>query len=162
MKESFDIDEPTMWYPPGHGDLYSSLDQSGLLNDLLAQGKDILFISNIDNLGATVDTNILEYMLQENIHFVMEVTDKTRNDIKGGTLIEYDGQIRLLEIAQVPPEHIKDFASVKKFKIFNTNNIWVNLRALRELLDKKALSLEVIENFKVTFIVKLNIILYID
>jgi UTP--glucose-1-phosphate uridylyltransferase len=144
-----DLDEQSGWYPPGHGDLYSSLDQSGLLNDLLANGKDILFISNIDNLGATVDTNILDYMLSEDIHFVMEVTDKTRNDIKGGTLIEYEGQMKLLEIAQVPPEHIKDFTSVKKFKIFNTNNIWVNLRALRKLLDGKSLSLEVIENIKV-------------
>lgn len=37
----------------------------------------------------------------------MEVTDKTRADIKGGTLIKYlDTPLRLLEIAQVPKEHV--------------------------------------------------------
>ena len=30
---------------------------------------------------------------------------------KGGTLIDYDGQIRLLEIAQVPSDHVEDFKS---------------------------------------------------
>ncbi|GFS41307.1 hypothetical protein NPIL_467251, partial [Nephila pilipes] len=35
----------------------------------------------------------------------MEVTDKTNADVKGGTLIQYEGKLRLLEIAQVPKEH---------------------------------------------------------
>jgi len=39
--------------------------------------------------------------------FIMEVTDKTRADIKGGTLVETDGIIRLLEVAQVPSEHVR-------------------------------------------------------
>jgi len=58
---------------------------------------------------------------------------------------DYDGSIRLLEIAQVPSEHVEDFKSstssstsckadadgsdlVRKFKIFNTNNLWINLK----------------------------------
>lgn len=40
------------WYPPGHGDLYNSLHRSGVLDNLLAQGKEYLFVSNSDNLGA--------------------------------------------------------------------------------------------------------------
>jgi UTP--glucose-1-phosphate uridylyltransferase len=40
------------WYPPGHGDLYDSLVQSGVLNQLLNEGKEYLFVSNSDNLGA--------------------------------------------------------------------------------------------------------------
>ena len=43
------------WYPPGHGDVYSSLKRSGLLADFTEEGKEVIFISNIDNLGATVD-----------------------------------------------------------------------------------------------------------
>lgn len=57
----------------------------------------------------------------------MEVTDKTRADVKGGTLIKYDNKLRLLEIAQVPKDHLEDFKSVKTFKIFNTNNLWIKL-----------------------------------
>ena len=29
--------------------------------------------------------------------------------MQGGTLIDYEGQVRLLEIAQVPSEHVEDF-----------------------------------------------------
>lgn len=80
----------------------------------------------------------------------MEVTDKTRADIKGGTLIDYNGTIRLLEMAQVPSEHRTDFTSIKKFKIFNTNNLWVRLRAIkRVLLEEGGFELEVIVNPKV-------------
>lgn len=47
---------------------------------------------------------------------------------KGGTLIKFEDKLRLLEIAQVPKEHVDDFKSVKTFKFFNTNNIWANLK----------------------------------
>ena len=48
--------------------------------------------------------------------FLMEVTDKTRADIKGGTLVDYEGKLRLLEIAQVPKDYVDEFKSVSKFK----------------------------------------------
>lgn len=37
--------------------------------------------------------------------FCMEVTDKTRQDANGGTLVSYDGRPRLLESALVPSAH---------------------------------------------------------
>ena len=76
----------------------------------------------------SVDQQILQHMIDSQAEFIMEVTDKTKADVKGGTLIDYDGTIRLLEVAQVPNEHIEDFKSVRKFKIFNTNNLWINLK----------------------------------
>ncbi len=48
------------WYPPGHGDMYESLYNSGVLDELLSMGKEYLFVSNVDNLGATVDTGKTE------------------------------------------------------------------------------------------------------
>ena len=54
----------------------------------------------------------------------LQVTNKTRADVKGGTLIEYEGKLRLLEVAQVPKPHLEEFKSIKKFSVFNTNNIW--------------------------------------
>ena len=119
------------WYPPGHGDFYQSFHNSGLLDEFVKQGKKYCFISNIDNLGATVDLNILNMVISKNREFVMEVTDKTRADVKGGTLIQYEGHLRLLEAAQVPKEHEEDFKSVKKFNVFNTNNLWINLPAIQ-------------------------------
>lgn len=45
-------DDNRAWYPPGHGDLYASLFRSGVLDQLLSDGKEYLFVSNSDNLGA--------------------------------------------------------------------------------------------------------------
>jgi len=139
-----------MWYPPGHGDLYDALSNSGLLDRLLAAGKEYIFVSNVDNLGAVVDLNILQHMIDSQAEFLMEVTDKTKADVKGGTLIDYEGTIRLLEIAQVPNDHVEDFKSVRKFKIFNTNNLWLNLRAIKRVLEGDGMDLEIIVNNKTT------------
>ncbi|XP_062398168.1 UDP-glucose pyrophosphorylase 2a isoform X1 [Sardina pilchardus] len=140
------------WYPPGHGDIYASFHNSGLLDQLIAQGKEYIFVSNIDNLGATVDLHILHHLISQpadrRCEFVMEVTDKTRADVKGGTLTQYDGKLRLLEIAQVPKAHVDEFKSVTKFKIFNTNNLWISLPAIKRLQDKNALDMEIIVNPK--------------
>ena len=58
-----------------------------------------------------MDEKILQHMIDTQAEFIMEVTDKTKADVKGGTLIDYEGSIRLLEIAQVPSEHVEDFKS---------------------------------------------------
>ncbi|KAF7315544.1 UTP-glucose-1-phosphate uridylyltransferase [Mycena indigotica] len=143
-------DDKKHWYPPGHGDLYNALLHSGVLDQLLSEGKEYLFVSNSDNLGAVVDERILQHMIDSGAEFLMEVTDKTKADVKGGTLIDYDGSIRLLEIAQVPSEHVEDFKSVRKFKIFNTNNLWINLKALKRIMETEGMELEIIINPKVT------------
>ena len=142
------------WYPPGHGNFYEAFGNSGLLDEYLAAGKEFAFVSNIDNMGATVDLNILNLLAtpapdgRPPPEFVMEVTDKTRADVKGGTLINYNEKLMLLEIAQVPSDHVDEFKSVSKFQIFNTNNLWAGLKAIRRLLDAKALEMEIIVNPK--------------
>ena len=75
-------DDKAKWYPPGHGDLYNALMHSGVLDQLLAEGKEYLFVSNSDNLGAVVDQRILQHMIDINAEFIMEVTDKTKADVK--------------------------------------------------------------------------------
>ena len=50
----------------------------------------------------------------------MQVTDKTRADVNGGTLIEYENKLRLLEIAQVPKDHVDEFKSVNKFRLVDS------------------------------------------
>ncbi|KAN0045513.1 hypothetical protein ACTA71_005891 [Dictyostelium dimigraforme] len=138
------------WYPPGHGDVFFALQNSGLLETLINEGKEYLFISNVDNLGAVVDFNILEAMDKNKVEYIMEVTNKTRADVKGGTLIQYEGKAKLLEIAQVPSSKVEEFKSIKKFKIFNTNNIWVNLKAIDRVLKQNLLDdMDIIINPKV-------------
>ena len=136
------------YYPPGHGDFYQSIWQQGILQKLIDAGREILFISNADNLGAVVDPVILNYMDEFNVPFLMEVTAKTPADVKGGTLYQQDGQLKLLEIARVPDDKIDEFCDQKKFKVFNTNNIWINLVALNDRLKKGPLELSVLVNRK--------------
>ncbi|XP_055334550.1 UTP--glucose-1-phosphate uridylyltransferase-like [Paramacrobiotus metropolitanus] len=148
-----------VWYPPGHGDFYEAFYNCGYLDRFIEEGKEYCFLSNIDNLGATVDISILELLLNpqqateglvdaRNLDFVMEVTDKTRADVKGGTLILYEDKLRLLEIAQVPKSHVDEFKSISKFKVFNTNNLWVNLKAIKRLVEAHSMQLEIIVNHK--------------
>ncbi|XP_027078599.1 UTP--glucose-1-phosphate uridylyltransferase [Coffea eugenioides] len=136
------------WYPPGHGDVFPSLMNSGKLDALLSQGKEYVFVANSDNLGAVVDLKILNHLISNKNEYCMEVTPKTLADVKGGTLISYEGRVQLLEIAQVPDEHVNEFKSIEKFKIFNTNNLWVNLKAIKRLVQESALKMEIIPNPK--------------
>ncbi|KAI5283325.1 UTP-glucose-1-phosphate uridylyltransferase [Ascosphaera aggregata] len=136
------------WYPPGHGDVFESLYNSGTLDKLIERGVEIVFLSNADNLGAVVDMNILQHMYNTKAEYIMELTDKTKADVKGGTIIDYEGKARLLEIAQVPKEHVNEFKSIKKFKYFNTNNIWMNLHAIKRVVENQELEMEIIPNAK--------------
>merc|ERR1711939_1229531 len=136
------------WYPPGHGDVFESLYNSGILDQLLERGIEIIFLSNADNLGAIVDLRILQHMVETKAEYIMELTDKTKADVKGGTIIDYEGKARLLEIAQVPKQYVNEFKSIKKFKYFNTNNIWMNLRAVKRVVETNELEMEIIPNEK--------------
>ncbi|KAI9808898.1 MAG: UTP-glucose-1-phosphate uridylyltransferase [Phylliscum demangeonii] len=136
------------WYPPGHGDVFESLYNSGVLERLIARGVEILFLSNVDNLGAVVDLRLLQHMVASKAEYIMELTDKTKADVKGGTIIDYEGSVRLLELAQVPKEHTQEFKSIKKFKYFNTNNIWLNLHAIKRLVLSAEIEMEIISNGK--------------
>lgn len=142
-------EDPTEFNPPGHGDIYDSFVKAGLHKKFLNDGKEYLFLSNVDNLGATIDFSILQYLLDNKKEFCLEVTKKTLNDVKGGTLIETeDGKVKLLELAQVPKENVAEFCSIDKFKVFNTNNMWINLNAISKRLEKIKES-EIIFNKKI-------------
>ncbi|PPD88639.1 hypothetical protein GOBAR_DD14424 [Gossypium barbadense] len=147
------------WYPPGHGDVFPALMNSGKLATFLSQDKEYAFVANSDNLGAIVDLSILilsltgaleilNHLVKNKNEYCMEVTPKTLADVKGGTLISYEGKVQLLEIAQVPDAHVNEFKSIEKFKIFNTNNLWLNLNAVKRLVEADALKMEIIPNPK--------------
>ena len=125
------------WNPPGHGDIYTALYTSGMLERLLGEGVHYAFISNSDNLGATLETAILGYFADKNLPFMMEVAQRTPSDIKGGHLARHkNGNLILREAAQCPPSEIRAFQDIDCYRFFNTNNIWVNLIFLKDLIQK--------------------------
>ncbi|MCW2985949.1 MAG: UTP--glucose-phosphate uridylyltransferase [Conexibacter sp.] len=125
------------WCPPGHGDVYVSLAASGTLDGLLARGIDWAFVSNSDNLGAEVDARIPAHADAHGIPFVMEVVRGTAADRKGGHIARRrdSGRLVLRETAQAPPDD-DSFTDVDRWRYYNTNNLWVDLRALKRLLQQ--------------------------
>ncbi len=137
-----------IWYPPGHGDLYSCIQQQGFLDRWLEEGREVLFASNADNLGAVVDQCILRFMLNRRVPILVELTPKTPVDVKGGTVYQRDGRLKLLEIGNVPPSCLEEFQGINKFRVFNTNNIWIHLPQLKERLKEGPLDLGLVVNHK--------------
>lgn len=125
-------DKNQMWNPPGHGDIYTALAANGLLDSLIDKGYRYAFVSNSDNLGATVDTAIPAWMEANKVNFLMEVCERSELDRKGGHLCEdKSGQLMLREVAQTPAEDIDKFQDIEYYKYFNTNNLWIDLKALQ-------------------------------
>jgi UTP--glucose-1-phosphate uridylyltransferase len=120
------------WCPPGHGDLYVALAATGMLDTLLAAGLRWAFVSNSDNLGALADVRIAAWVADEEVPFAMEAVRGTPADRKGGHLARRDGQMVLRETAQVP-DGDPSFGDVDRWRYYNTNNLWVDLQALRDL-----------------------------
>ena len=126
------------WCPPGHGDLFPALLGSGLLDRLLNEGKKYLFVSNSDNLGATLDLRLLAFFAHSGAPFLMEVTRRTPVDRKGGHLAyrKSDGRLLLRESAQCPETDLDAFQNIDLHRYFNTNTLWIRLDALRAELDR--------------------------
>ncbi len=138
------------WNPPGHGDIYSAIYTSGVLNSLLKNGIEYAFISNSDNLGATMDESLLGYFSENRLPFMMEVAPRTPSDVKGGHIARHiNGRLILRESAQCPQDEMDAFKDIKLYRFFNTNNIWINLKVLEKLIEKhNTINLPIIKNQK--------------
>jgi len=140
------------WCPPGHGDLYAALVGSGCLDNLLESGYKYMFVSNSDNLGASLDLTILTYFAQKGAPFLMECCERTENDKKGGHLAvrKSDSQLILRESAMCADEDEDTFKDITKHRFFNTNNLWIRLDKLKEIIDKNGgfIPLPMIKNKK--------------
>ena len=149
---SWPADPALEWCPPGHGDIYTALDGSGLLRSLIDQGYRHLFVSNADNLGARPDPRLAAWFAASGSPFAAEFCRRTAADRKGGHLARRrsDGQLVLRESAQTRPEDEDAFGDVDRHKFFNTNNLWLDLNALDAVLQANdgVLGLPIIRNVK--------------
>ena len=124
------------WAPPGHGDIYAALAASGMLSTLLDAGYTHAFVSNVDNLGAVLEPRTLAWLADHEVPFLMEVVAGTPADRKGGHIARLpDGRLVLRETAQVPPDDAASFRDFRRWRFYNTNNLWLDLRALRARLE---------------------------
>lgn len=139
------------WNPPGHGDVYAALFASGALEALLTEGVRYALIRNVDNLGAGMNPELLGYFVARKLPFLMEVAEKTPADVKGGHLARRRADHRLIlrEAAQCPKEELSAFQDIRRYRFFNTNNVWIRLEVLREaILERGGIDLPMIVNPK--------------
>lgn len=140
------------WCPPGHGDVYTALRGTGLLEQLIGQGYHYVFISNSDNLGAVPAPEVAGWFAQSGAPFAIEAVRRTPSDKKGGHFArrKADGRLVLRETAQTAKEDLEALADLERHRFTSTNNLWIDLRALRDTLDQRdgVLGLPMIRNKK--------------
>jgi len=149
---SWPKDPSLEWCPPGHGDLYTALRGTGLLDRMLELGYERAFVSNSDNLGAVPDARIAGWFATSRAPFAIEAVRRTPSDRKGGHFArrKNDGRLVLRETAQTQPADLEALADLERHRFCSTNNLWFDLAAMKKALDVRqgVLGLPLIRNVK--------------
>jgi UTP--glucose-1-phosphate uridylyltransferase len=114
-------------YATGHGDLPDALRASGNLGRFIARGGKTVWITNLDNLGATVDPVILGWHLAHGGPLTVELVDKVGSD-RGGGPVRWNGHRIIVEEFRLPLGF--DPTTVP---VFNTNTFIADAAALEGL-----------------------------
>jgi UTP--glucose-1-phosphate uridylyltransferase len=119
-------------YAPGHGDLTFALRRSGVLERFIAGGGRTLFMSNVDNLGATLDPAVIGAHLEANVELTAEVVARRPGD-PGGAPAWVQEQVQ--GKAQDKLQIVEDFRLPDGFDrdalpAFNTNTFTLDARAI--------------------------------
>jgi UTP--glucose-1-phosphate uridylyltransferase len=140
------------WCPPGHGDVYTALRGTGLIDRLIELGYRHVFVSNSDNLGAVPDPRVAGWFASSGAPFAIEAVRRTHSDRKGGHFArrKLDGRIVLRETAQTPAEDREALADLDRHRYCSTNNVWFDLAGMKQALDLREgiLGLPLIRNVK--------------
>jgi UTP--glucose-1-phosphate uridylyltransferase len=112
-------------HPTGHGDLPDALRDSQLLKRFRERGGKYVLLTNLDNLGASVDPLVVGRHIDAHAVLTCEVVEKAGD--KGGIPIKHHGKTIICEDFRLPIGF--DAAQVN---VFNTNTFFVNADALDE------------------------------
>ncbi|MCS6710792.1 UTP--glucose-1-phosphate uridylyltransferase [Brachybacterium sp. EF45031] len=140
------------WCPPGHGDIYTALLASGVLQKLLDAGFRYASVSNSDNLGTVPSPEIAGWFASSGAPYAAELCRRTAADRKGGHLAirKADGRLILRDTAQTPADEMDFFTDEHRHPYFHTNNLWFDLEQLARVLEERdgVLGLPLIRNEK--------------
>lgn len=149
---TWDADPDLEWCPPGHGDIYTALQTSGLLQQLLDAGFKYASVSNSDNLGTVPSPVLAGWFASTGAPYAAELCRRTPADRKGGHLAvrRSDGRLILRDTAQTPPEEMDYFTDEHRHPFFHTNNLWWDLEKLDAILKERGgvMGLPLIRNEK--------------
>jgi len=140
------------WCPPGHGDIYTALMATGLLEKMIAAGYRYAFVSNSDNLGAVPDARVAGWFAESGAPFAIEAVRRTASDRKGGHFARRkgDGRIVLRETAQTAKGDREALGDLDRHRFSSTNNLWFDLERMRHEIERRdgILGLPLIRNVK--------------
>ncbi|MCW2809286.1 MAG: UTP--glucose-phosphate uridylyltransferase [Marmoricola sp.] len=149
---SWPSDPSLEWCPPGHGDIYTALMGTGLLDKMIDAGYRYAFVSNSDNLGATADARVAGWFAESGAPFAIEAVRRTKADRKGGHFArrKADGRIVLRETAQTAKRDLEALGDLDRHKFSSTNNLWFDLERMRDEIRRRQgiLGLPLIRNQK--------------
>ncbi|MFE5775899.1 UTP--glucose-1-phosphate uridylyltransferase [Brachybacterium sp. NPDC056505] len=133
---TWDAEPDLEWCPPGHGDLYTALQTSGVLQKLLDAGFKYASVSNSDNLGTLPNPVLAGWFAASGAPYAAELCPRTPADRKGGHLAvrKSDGRLILRDTAQTPEEEMDFFTDEHRHPFFHTNNLWMDLEKLDAVL----------------------------
>ncbi|MEM9193217.1 MAG: UTP--glucose-1-phosphate uridylyltransferase [Myxococcota bacterium] len=127
--EPFVTDGAPSLYAPGHGDFSFALRRSGVLSQFREQGGKHLFMSNVDNLVATLDPAVVGAHIDFGRPITVEVADKAPGD-KGGAPARVDDVLQIVESFRFPEAFDQD-----RIPVFNTNTLLFNAEAIDREFD---------------------------
>ncbi len=123
------FEDTHLYAAPGHGDTLRRVRDSGMLAALAARGVRHVLVSNVDNLGATLDPVVLGAHLeaaQRGKAMSVEVVARAPDDA-GGCVASLDGRPVIIEGFRLPAG-----VELAHYPHFNTNTLWITIEALRE------------------------------
>jgi len=111
-------------YAPGHGDLTFALRRSGMLAEFRKAGGRVLYMSNVDNLAATLDPAVIGAHLASGREVTAEVVSKDPGDA-GGAPARVGGVLQIVESFRFPKEFDES-----RIPVFNVNSFVLDAEAV--------------------------------
>ena len=150
---SYPKDPDLEWCPPGHGDLYTALRGTGLLDRLIDAGYERVFVSNSDNLGAVPGRPGRRLVRRRPVRrsrsrrcgvrrpTARAATSPAARSTAGSCCARPRRRSTRTREA---------LADLDRHRFCSTNNLWFDLRAMQRELDRRGgiLGLPLIRNVK--------------
>jgi len=114
------------FYAPGHGDIFSSMAACEAFQTFKNQGGRYLFVSNVDNLAATLCTRVIGAHILGGKQVTAEVAPRHPGD-KGGAPVRVNGRVEIVEGFRFPADFDND-----ALPVFSTNNMVINAEIFTE------------------------------
>ncbi len=133
LPEAAAFDDATVYAAPGHGDTLARLRGSGMLARLRGRGVEHILLSNVDNVGASLDPAVLGAHLESagsGNAVSVEVVRRVAGDAGGCVADLPGGRPAIIEGFRLPAG-----VDLTDYPHFNTNTLWLVASAVDRNFD---------------------------